>query len=755
MSPGAYRLAKTLKTMKILKTIAPLWFLALAILTCVNHAAAQGTAFTYQGRLDNGTNPANGSYDLTFALYNASSGGSQTGSTITNLAVGVTNGLFLVTNDFGVVYNGTAYWLQIGVRTNGGSSFSPLSPRQELTPTPYAIYAEISGSTGDFSAAGTSVYAGSAAGNSTSSGGFNVGVGYGAMLSITSGSYNTANGYYALESNQGGYANTADGANALDDNTSGSENTAVGGAALGGNTLGSNNVAVGYFAADGNRTDNAIVAIGYEALQNENALNNGNTSSGTGENTAVGYQALQTDTTGSGNTAVGYVALNQNSNGYNNTAVGDSALHSNASGVDNTAVGIFALSANTTASYNTAVGESAMGGPLFGITTGGYNTAIGALALAFDSTGTNNTGSGANALALNTTGNNDTADGAYALGGGGGVTTGGGDTGVGSYTLYDLTTGYNNVAAGVEALYADTTGFDNIGIGVATYQVNSTGYQNTAVGTYAFQNMTAGNGNVGLGYYAGNSLIAGSNNIYIGNSGASSDNNVIRIGSGQSETFIAGSKVGINNNNPTTALDVGGEFIAVEGSSGVRCYIGDDGSGNDVQLGSLKSGITAVSMYNEADSAYMHLYCSSITIEGGSDLAEPFQISAADRKITEGAVVVIDEENPGQLKMSDRPYDSHVAGVVSGANGINPGIQMQQQGLLEGGKNVALTGRVYVQADTSNGVIKPGDLLTTSSTPGRAMKVTNHAKAEGAILGKAMTGLKDGQGMVLVLVTLQ
>ena len=124
-------------------------------------------------------------------------------------------------------------------------------------------------------------------------------------------------------------------------------------------------------------------------------------------------------------------------------------------------------------------------------------------------------------------------------------------------------------------------------------------------------------------------------------------------------------------------------------------------------------------------------------------------------EIPQGAVVVIDEANPGHLKMSDQPYDSHVAGVVSGANGIHPGIQLQQEGILEGGKNVALTGRVYVQADTSNGAIKPGDLLTTSRIPGDAMRVSNHAKAQGAILGKAMTGLSDGKGMVLVLVTLQ
>jgi hypothetical protein len=80
---------------------------------------------------------------------------------------------------------------------------------------------------------------------------------------------------------------------------------------------------------------------------------------------------------------------------------------------------------------------------------------------------------------------------------------------------------------------------------------------------------------------------------------------------------------------------------------------------------------------------------------------------------------------------------------------------MQQEDLLGGGKNVSLTGRVYVQADAATAPIRPGDLLTTSATPGYAMKVTDHSKAEGAILGKAMSGLNSGKGMVLMLVTLQ
>jgi hypothetical protein len=68
---------------------------------------------------------------------------------------------------------------------------------------------------------------------------------------------------------------------------------------------------------------------------------------------------------------------------------------------------------------------------------------------------------------------------------------------------------------------------------------------------------------------------------------------------------------------------------------------------------------------------------------------------------------------------------------------------------------VALSGRVYALADASKGAIKPGDLLTTSATPGHCMKVTDHAQAQGAIIGKAMSALKEGKGTVLVLVSLQ
>ena len=119
-------------------------FCVLTAFVAVESLSAQGTAFTYQGQLADGGNPANGSYDLTFALYNSTSLASPvTFGPVTNSAVLVTNGLFTTTLDFGTgIFTGVNYWLQIGVRVNGDTNaFTTLSPRQPLLPVPYAIFA--------------------------------------------------------------------------------------------------------------------------------------------------------------------------------------------------------------------------------------------------------------------------------------------------------------------------------------------------------------------------------------------------------------------------------------------------------------------------------------------------------------------------------------------------------------------------------------------------------------------------------------
>jgi hypothetical protein len=119
------------------------WLASLSALVFVLHPAtcqAQGTAFTYQGRLDSDGAPANGSYDFQFALYDAAGGGNRWGPTLTNQAVAISNGLFTVTLDFGAgAFTGADRWLEIGVRPSGGGAFTTLSPRQKLTATPYAM----------------------------------------------------------------------------------------------------------------------------------------------------------------------------------------------------------------------------------------------------------------------------------------------------------------------------------------------------------------------------------------------------------------------------------------------------------------------------------------------------------------------------------------------------------------------------------------------------------------------------------------
>lgn len=152
---------------------------------------------------------------------------------------------------------------------------------------------------------------------------------------------------------------------------------------------------------------------------------------------------------------------------------------------------------------------------------------------------------------------------------------------------------------------------------------------------------------------------------------------------------------------------------------------------------------------------------NSLEIRGGSDFSENFDISdtttnGAATQLKPGLVVSINPAQPGKLLLSARAYDRRVAGIISGAGDIKPGVVMSQEGSVADGRHpVALSGRVYVWVDATRSAIKPGDLLTTSPTPGHAMKVINSTRAQGAIIGKAMTGLKSGRGLVLVLVTLQ
>ena len=101
-----------------------------------------GTVFTYQGRLTDGGSPADGDFDFLFSLYDDLTGGGQVGSTVPANSVPVANGLFTVPLDFGNSFRGDAVWLEIEVRPHGSATYTLLSPRQELTPTPPRLSAQ-------------------------------------------------------------------------------------------------------------------------------------------------------------------------------------------------------------------------------------------------------------------------------------------------------------------------------------------------------------------------------------------------------------------------------------------------------------------------------------------------------------------------------------------------------------------------------------------------------------------------------------
>ena len=589
--------------MKKIKIHSRHWFTLLALLSLAALNAgfstvyAQGTAFTYQGQLTTASGPVNGTYNLTFSLYNVSSGGTAVAGPVAESAVNITNGMFTVLIDFGAApFTGATNWLDIGVQTNGAGSFTTLTPRQQLTPTPYAIFANTASNL-----LGT-VPAGDLSGV------------YSSPVTLN----NTANSF------------SGDGDGLVNVNAS----------LLGG--LGATNF--------WQTTGNAGTAPAVNFL-------------GTSDNEPLVFRA---------NNEVGLKLEYASASTF--------PVVSSQSGI------------NLIGGY---WGNSVSSGVVGGTVAGGGD------AFRF---GLNESGSSPNVVTASF----------GTVGGGVGNTAGevatvpGGEANVAS-GLYSFAAGQEAQATNQGAfVWADSQSATFTSTANDSFNVRAQGGANFVAGS-AGMTVTTGAGTVQLISESSEivpSMVISNNNGY---SGHLRFRNYMEVWPNLLGTVAGG--VDIRNTNGTAT-------IVLNGANG-------------------------------------NATCGSITITGGSDLAEPFAIASAGQPISAGEVVVIDAAHPGQLKLTDRPYDARVAGVVSGANGIHPGIQMHQQGLLEGGQNVALSGRVYVQADASNGAIQPGDLLTTSSIPGRAMRVSDHIRAQGAILGKAMSALNEGQGMVLVLVTLQ
>ena len=141
-----------------------------------------------------------------------------------------------------------------------------------------------------------------------------------------------------------------------------------------------------------------------------------------------------------------------------------------------------------------------------------------------------------------------------------------------------------------------------------------------------------------------------------------------------------------------------------------------------------------------------------IVLANAADCAEEFDVTEG-AEIEPGTVMVLDQH--GAVRSSSEAYDKKVAGVISGAGDYRPGMILDKKDASKGRMPIALVGKVYCKVDAQYAPVEVGDLLTTSPTPGHAMKADDPFKAFGAVIGKALRPLPSGQAMIPVLIALQ
>lgn len=325
----------------------------------------------------------------------------------------------------------------------------------------------------------------------------------------------------------------------------------------------------------------------------------------------------------------------------------------------------------------------------------------------------------------------------------------------------DTSDEWHFVAGGVRGITLKPWGVPQIGIGTENPDRSLT-VENSGA---AYLNLKDGTREILLGVDAAGGIVSTITNHDL----------ILRSGGNANRMWIkAGGNVGINTDSPThrlTIVDAGTNNLRIIGPGATYGFSGkiNFGDGNFSYLqededdkltfyNRLRTAIMGgnVGINTTSPTATLHVNGTTRTnvLEiAGADLAEKFPVVG---EVEPGMVVEIDPDHPGHLRLASGAYNERVAGVVAGANGLSTGVVLGHYEGNENGVPVALSGRVWVWCDATEREIKPGTMLTTANKPGYAMAVRDPKRANGAIIGKAMTALKKGEtGMVLVLVNLR
>lgn len=731
-------------------------------------AAPLGNGLTYQGQVKKDGLPLSDTADFRFTLWDAASAGTADPDVSTKPAVSVVNGLFTVTLDFGPgAFEGSARFLAIEVRHPAGSgSFVPMGARQAITAAPYALYALSApggGSGGTLDQAYD--FGGAGAGRTITADSGPVAINGPDGMTVSGGidagpvEIDIDGNQIDLQVDRGPILGAGD-----------RSNVTIGGLFKTG-TVGSPVDHFAYLRVTG--TDHRIFRDPTSDLRfsTQTVVNNDNaqivpvdqlTLKDTGRvgiGTTVPVAMLHVDDNTDLSSSSGGVLVLGSTSSANMVFDGNEIMTRNAGNpaplTINLEGGNVGIGTNPSSAARLHVNVPGTDGDtaLYAVTYGSGRAAT------FEShqDNTNPTvrvfknGGPALQLSGSLSATDAATDAPLAV-------IGGSDSGLagGGFAVFGSTTGQNISVDNNEIMARDAGGastlFLNHGGGTVAISAANAGY-GLGIGTTAPKQRLHvvgdyyGRGHLYLYAYEGD---GSSGTAYVQARDDTNTTNIdLRLRSKAGATAVdvltckSNGRVGIGTTAPASLLDVAG-------TARVNVLVIDGGA-------DLSENFDVLAAPSEPRQNGADLDFPSRDREGaGSEVGnEATRQQGTD--ITPGMVVAIDPENPGKLRVATSAYDSTVAGVISGAGGVSTGMVMAHEGTLADGSHpVALTGRVYCKVDASYGAIRPGDLLTTSDTPGHAMKVTDRERAGGAILGKAMTSLTEGEkGLVLVLVSLQ